>query len=89
MTLTPERPQVGRPYFRVSCRVDSLNLLRVAEEGSNSLQWWRRRESNPKSGVGETPIETGVLAFNPPIPPAKFVPANPRPDSRILPDLTG
>lgn len=46
VTLTPEKPEVGRTYFRVRCRFDSLNLLRVAEGGSNSLRWWRRRESN-------------------------------------------
>ncbi len=51
VTLAPERPQVGRPYFisfhfRVTSRFSSLNLL-VADGGSNVLQWWRRRESNP------------------------------------------
>gem|GEM_PF-6126966 len=43
VTLTPERPDVGRRYFRVRCSFESLNLL-VAEDGSNLLQWWRRRE---------------------------------------------
>ena len=47
VTLTPEKPEVGRPYFRVRCKFDSLNLLEVADGGSNLLQWWRRRESNP------------------------------------------
>ncbi len=47
ITLTPESPEVGRPYFRARCRFNALNLLRVAEGGSNSLHWWRRRESNP------------------------------------------
>ena len=46
VTLTPQRPEVGRPYFQAACKMDSLNLL-VADSGSNSLQWWRRRESNP------------------------------------------
>ena len=46
VTLTPEEPDVGRPYFRVRCSFESLNLL-VAEDGSNLLQWWRRRELNP------------------------------------------
>jgi site-specific DNA recombinase len=45
VTLTPEKPDVGRPYFRVRCKFESLNLL-VAEDGSNLLQWWRRRELN-------------------------------------------
>ncbi len=47
VTLKQENPEVGRAYFRVSCRFRALNLLRVADGGSNSLQWWRRRESNP------------------------------------------
>jgi site-specific DNA recombinase len=46
VTLTPKRPDVGRPYFQAACKVDSLNLL-IADGGSNLLQWWRRRESNP------------------------------------------
>jgi len=47
VTLTQESPEVGKPYFRASCRFQALNLLRVAEGGSNLLHWWRRRESNP------------------------------------------
>jgi site-specific DNA recombinase len=47
VTLNPEKPDVGRPYFRVRCKFDGLNLLQVADGGSNSLQWWRRRELNP------------------------------------------
>ena len=47
VALTPEHPEVGRPYFRVRCKFETLNLLQVADGGSNSLQWWRRRESNP------------------------------------------
>jgi hypothetical protein len=46
VTLTPCTPEVGRPYFQTACKVNSLNLL-VADGGSNLLQWWRRRESNP------------------------------------------
>ncbi|HVW30431.1 MAG TPA: recombinase family protein [Polyangiaceae bacterium] len=45
VTLTPEKPDIGRPYFRVACKFDALNLL-VADGGSNLLRWWRRRESN-------------------------------------------
>ena len=37
VTLTPETPDVGRPYFRVACKFDSLNLL-VADGGSNLLR---------------------------------------------------
>ncbi len=47
VTLHPEKPEVGRAYFRVRCRVDSLNLLQVADGSSNLLHWWRRGESNP------------------------------------------
>lgn len=47
VTLTPEKPEVGRPYFRVRCKFESLNLLQVAEGGSNSLHWWSRGGSNP------------------------------------------
>jgi hypothetical protein len=43
----PEKPDVGRPYFRVACKFDALNLLQVADGGSNLLRWRRRRESNP------------------------------------------
>ena len=46
VTLTPKKPEVGRPFFKVNCKVDSLNLL-VADGSSNSFHWWRRRESNP------------------------------------------
>lgn len=55
VTLTQESPEVGRPYFRATCRFEPLNLLHVSDSaakydasfGSNLLQWWRRRESNP------------------------------------------
>ena len=45
ITLTPRRPEVGRPCMVAACKVHSLEFL--AEPGSNSFQWWRRRESNP------------------------------------------
>jgi hypothetical protein len=51
VTLTPEKPEVGRPYFRVRCKFESLNLL-VAGGGSNLSRWWRRRELNPVPGRG-------------------------------------
>jgi site-specific DNA recombinase len=54
ITLSPQKPEVGRPYYRASCRFDTLDLL-VQEEGSNSLHWWRRRELNPSpQGVQST-----------------------------------
>ena len=45
VTLTPKKPEVGRPYFQAACRVDSLNLMVEEGSSSNLLQWWRRRES--------------------------------------------
>jgi hypothetical protein len=50
VTLTPEKPEVGRPYFRIRCNVDSLNLL-VAEEGSLRL-------SAPPASQGRGPSWT-------------------------------
>ncbi|HEX2879850.1 MAG TPA: hypothetical protein VHO25_09995, partial [Polyangiaceae bacterium] len=47
VTLTPQTPEVGRPYFRASCKFDSLNLLVAEGEGSNLLHWWSRGGSNP------------------------------------------
>jgi len=58
ITLTPECPEVGRRYYRAHCEFNTLVLLEplgpsVArahagpDRGSNSLQWWRRGESNP------------------------------------------
>lgn len=48
VTLTPERPEVGKPYFRVSCKVDSLNLLHVADGGSLRL-------AAPPASLGRRP----------------------------------
>lgn len=59
VTLTPRKPEVGRSYFQVSCRFDSLNLL-LADGGSNLLQWWRRRESNPGPKTSRPPASTCV-----------------------------
>jgi len=41
VTLTPKKPEVGRPYYRAACKIKTLDLLE--DEGSNSLNWWRRR----------------------------------------------
>jgi len=59
VTLTPKQPQVGRPYFQAACKFDSLNLL-LADGGSNLLQWWRRRESNPGPKMTRPPASTCV-----------------------------
>jgi len=44
VTLSPQKPEVGKSYYRASCKFDVLNLL-VEDGGSNLLHWWRRRES--------------------------------------------
>jgi len=52
--LEPTKGQVGRPYYMARTSLDTLALLAPppgqdgAEAGSNSLRWWRRRESNPR-----------------------------------------
>jgi len=52
--LQPTRGHIGRPYYVAQTALDTLALLAPApgqdgpEGGSNSLRWWRRRESNPR-----------------------------------------
>jgi site-specific DNA recombinase len=46
-------PDIGRPFYRAVTTLDALALIEEpppagAEGGSNSLQRWRRRESNPR-----------------------------------------
>ncbi len=45
-------PNIGRPFYRAITSIDALALTEAppagAEGGSNSLQRWRRRESNPR-----------------------------------------
>jgi hypothetical protein len=52
MRLEPVRPDIGRPYYRATTNLDVLAPVEPdpaldAEPGSNTLQWWRRRELNP------------------------------------------
>ena len=50
------KSEVGRPYYRARTKPDVLAVLDEEsgpefsdpEPGSNSLRWWRRRESNPR-----------------------------------------
>jgi hypothetical protein len=42
ITLSPQKPEVGRLYYMARCKFDALNLL-VEDGGSNLLHWWRRR----------------------------------------------
>jgi hypothetical protein len=53
--LEPTKGKIGRPYYMARTSLDTLSLLAPPpgqddgpEGGSNSLQWWRRRESNPR-----------------------------------------
>ena len=52
--IEPVTPEVGRPYLRAVSSLEVLALLEIEpaygdpEAGSNSLHWWRRRESNPR-----------------------------------------
>jgi len=52
--LEPTRGHIGRPYYVARTSLDTLALLAPPpgqdgpEGGSNSLRWWRRRESNPR-----------------------------------------
>jgi len=52
--LEPTRGDIGRPYYLARTTLDSLALMEPLAEpyrsdgGSNSLRWWRRRESNPR-----------------------------------------
>ena len=53
------KPDRGRPYYRARTNLDVLAVLdgepgaqpEGSEPGSNPLQWWRRRESNPRPRV--------------------------------------
>ena len=51
--MEPVTPDIGRPYYRALSDLDVLAIVENdpdstdPEPGSNSLQWWRRRESNP------------------------------------------
>lgn len=52
--LEPVAPDIGRPFYRAVTTIDALSLIETpsgesgAEGGSNSLQRWRRWESNPR-----------------------------------------
>ena len=48
VVLTPTTPGVGKPYYRAKSRLKSFAVLEGAK-GSNSLQWWRRRDLNPRA----------------------------------------
>jgi hypothetical protein len=49
--LEPTQGEIGRPYYAARTSIDVLSLLEPppsqegVDGGSNSLRWWRRRES--------------------------------------------
>ncbi len=53
LRLEPAHGEIGRPYYVAKTSLDTLAFLDTPAEnenpegGSNSLRWWRRRESNP------------------------------------------
>lgn len=53
LRLEPTRGDIGRPYYRATTSFNTMALLDPLTEdegwkgGSNSLHWWRRRDSNP------------------------------------------
>ncbi len=55
--MEPVTPEIGRPYYRALSHLDALAIVEIdpdspdSEPGSNSLQWWRRRESNPRPKI--------------------------------------
>ena len=55
--MEPVTPEIGRRYYRALSDLDALAIVEIdpdspdSEPGSNSLQWWRRRESNPRPKI--------------------------------------
>ena len=55
--MEPVKPDIGRPYYRALTNLDVLAIVENdpdspdSEPGSTSLQWWRRRESNPRDAI--------------------------------------
>jgi site-specific DNA recombinase len=53
LRLEPTRGDIGRPYYIARSSLNTLALLETPSDdgqvctGSNSLRWWRRRDSNP------------------------------------------
>ena len=53
--LEPTKGDIGRPYYLARTTINALAILEPPpskgggpNDGSNSLRWWRRRESNPR-----------------------------------------
>ena len=52
--LEPTQGDIGRPYYLARTSINTLAIMETPpregggpDNGSNSLRWWRRRESNP------------------------------------------
>lgn len=48
VTLMPTVPDIGKPYYQAHSKIKTFALLENSDLGSNSLQWWRWGESNPR-----------------------------------------
>ena len=57
VVLEPVTPDSGRPYYVARTAIDAFVLVEPSgpsggpDGGSQSLRWWRRRESNPRPKV--------------------------------------
>jgi len=65
LTMTPVYPpeSEGKPYYHVDCDVLSTAILKRTDKGSNWLQWWKRRESNPGPSLFSNDIYMLSLLF--------------------------
>ena len=71
--LEPVTPEGGRPHYRAISNLQVLALLDVGstpegpDPSSTSLQWWRRRESNPRpEASSERPLHAQPLLISRP-----------------------
>ncbi|RIL12313.1 MAG: hypothetical protein DCC75_00685 [Proteobacteria bacterium] len=46
IVLSPQVPDIGKPYYRAISKVNTVPLLDNADTGSNSLRWWTQAGSN-------------------------------------------
>jgi hypothetical protein len=54
ISLEPTQGDIGRPFYLARTSLDTLAIMEPPpkdgggpDDGSNSLRWWRRLESNP------------------------------------------
>ncbi len=48
ITMTPKQPDQERAVYHARCKLKTFGLWENSDKGSNSLHWWRWRESNPR-----------------------------------------